>query len=362
MNAQPIIFDGHIFDGHNDLLTRLWLSSAEDPVHDFIHSELPGHLDLQRCRKAGWMGGLFSIFLPPYAYVKNNHPEKLLNASGLHLSADSDADFDPQQIVDICCAQLELAQQLQDRSEGQIQICTTLAQIKACQHNQQLAIVLHLEGAEVLAIKPELLDFFYNAGLRSIGPLWNRKSIFGDGLNASFPHSPDTGSGLTKQGKDLILECSKKNMLIDVSHMNERAFWDTLEIINQPIVATHSNAHALCPQARNLTDSQLNAIKKSSGIVGVNFDVAFLRADGQRNTQTSLDVIVDHLDYLVDHLGEDHVGFGSDFDGCLLPDELADVSQIYRLIECMQQRHFSNELIEKITARNWFEVLDKIWK
>lgn len=357
MNAQPVIFDGH-----NDLLTRLWLSAADDPVHDFIYGALPGHLDLQRCRQAGWMGGLFSIFLPPYAYVKQNHPEKLLHPSGLDLGSDLDTDFNPQQIIDICRAQLALAEQLQSRSDGQIQICTTLAQIKACQQNQQLAIILHLEGAEALAIKPELLDVFYNTGLRSIGPLWNRKTIFGDGLNASFPHSPDTGSGLTKQGKDLILACSKKHMIIDVSHMNERAFWDTLEVTNQPIVATHSNVHALCPQARNLTDSQLDAIKQSGGIVGVNFDVAFLRADGKRNTQTSLDVIVDHLDYLVEHLGEDHVGFGSDFDGCLLPDDLSDVSQMYRLIERMQQRHFPNEVIEKISSRNWFEVLDKIWQ
>lgn len=349
MNTQSVIFDGH-----NDLLTRLWLSAAEDPVHDFIHDTLPGHLDLQRCQKAGWMGGLFSIFLPPYTYVKNNHPDKLLNAS--------QADFTPQEIVDICCAQLEMAQQLQAQSDGQIQICTSLEQIKSCQQNQQLAIVLHLEGAEFLAIEPELLDVFYEAGLRSIGPLWNRKSIFGDGLNASFPHSPDTGFGLTNQGKELILKCSEKRMLIDVSHMNERAFWDTLEIVNQPIVATHSNAHALCQQARNLTDRQLAAIKQSGGMVGVNFDVAFLRTDGQRNTQTSLDVIVDHLDYLIDHVGEDHVGFGSDFDGCLLPDDLADVSQLYRLVERMQQRHFSEHLIEKITAKNWFHVLNKIWK
>ena len=349
MNNQPIIFDGH-----NDLLTRLWLSSADDPVHDFIYGTLPGHLDLKRCRRARWMGGLFSIFLPPYAYVKNNHPDKLFSPSN--------SDFTAQEIVDICCAQLELAQQLQARSNGQIQICTSVAQIKSCQQNQQLAIVLHLEGAEFLAIEPDLLDVFYEAGLRSIGPLWNRKSLFGDGLNASFPHSPDTGSGLTREGKELILACRDKHMLIDVSHMNERAFWDTLEIADQPIVATHSNAHALCAQARNLTDQQLAGIKQNGGLVGVNFDVAFLRADGQRNTQTSLDVIVDHLAYLIDHLGEDHVGFGSDFDGCLLPDELSDISQISKLIERMQPRHFSDALIEKITSKNWFRVLDEIWQ
>ncbi|KAF5298088.1 hypothetical protein FQR65_LT19624 [Abscondita terminalis] len=96
--------------------------------------------------------------------------------------------------------------------------------------------------------------------LRSIGPLWNRPSQFGHGLNAKFPHSPNTGPGLTVEGKALIARCADKKMLVDVSHMNERAFWDTAEILAQPIVATHSNAYGLCPQARNLTDTQLKAI------------------------------------------------------------------------------------------------------
>ena len=95
--------------------------------------------------------------------MKNNHPDKLANPSH--------SDFTPQEIVDICCEQLKLAQQLQARSDGQIQICTSLEQIQACQQNKQLGIVLHLEGAEFLAIQPDLLDVFYEAGLRSIGPL-----------------------------------------------------------------------------------------------------------------------------------------------------------------------------------------------
>lgn len=347
MHVQP-----RIFDGHNDLLTRLWLSQSDDPVHDFIHASLAGHLDFKRCQQAGWTGGLFSIFLPPFAYLQKNHPEKILDTT--------QHDFTPQQIIDICCEQLSLAQQLQQRSNGQIQICTHIEQIQACQADHRLAIVLHLEGAEVLACAPDLLDKFYDAGLRSIGPLWNRKTIFGDGLNASFPHSPHTGSGLTTQGKALVRECARRHMLIDVSHMNERAFWDTVDLVDQPIVATHSNAHQLCAQARNLTDLQLHAIQQRQGMVGVNFDVAFLRADGQRNTQTNLNVIVDHLCYLLDHLGEDHVGFGSDFDGCLLPDSLPDVTGMSALIECMQQRQFSAELIEKIAFKNWLSVIQRL--
>lgn len=341
-----------IFDGHNDLLTRLWLSDQADPIQAFIHEQLSGQLDLKRCQQAGFVGGMFAIFLPPFAYVKQHHPDKLVDKNA--------EDFTQQQVEQICLAQLELAQQLVQASE-QIQLCTSVQQIQDCRTQGQLAVVLHMEGAEALQENPDLLDVFYQAGLRSIGPLWNRVSQFGHGLNARFPHSPDTGAGLTIAGKALLRRCAEKKMVVDVSHMNERAFWDTVDILQQPIVATHSNAHALCPQARNLTDPQLKAIAESGGMVGVNFDVAFLRADGQRNAETPLELILDHLEYMMDCLGEDHIGFGSDFDGALISTELQDVTGLAQLIAAMQQRHYSKELIEKICWGNWLNVLNRIW-
>lgn len=341
-----------VFDGHNDALTRLWLSDHLDPVHAFIHERLVGHLDLKRCQEAGFIGGMFAIFLPPYSYVQQHHPNKLfdLNAS----------DFTQQQIEQICLEQLDLAHQLSQRSKN-IKICTSAQNIQDCLAKKKLAIVLHMEGAEALQQNPDLLDVFYERGLRSIGPLWNRPSRFGHGLNAKFPHSPDTGAGLTSDGKDFIRRCADKKMVIDVSHMNEKAFWNTVDILEQPIVATHSNSHALCPQARNLTDPQLKAIRESKGMVGVNFDVAFLRSDGQRNADTPIDVILEHLEYLMDHLGEEHVGFGSDFDGALIGTELEDVTGLYRLIERMQQRGYSKTLIENICLNNWVRVLYRIF-
>ncbi|WP_445403960.1 dipeptidase [Acinetobacter vivianii] len=341
-----------VFDGHNDLLTRLWLSDQAGPVRAFIHEQLSGQLDLKRCQQAGFVGGMFAIFLPPFAYVKQHHPDKLVDKNA--------EDFNQQQIEQICLAQLELAQQMVQSSE-QIQLCTSVQQIQDCRTQGQLAVVLHMEGAEALQDNPDLLDVFYQAGLRSIGPLWNRVSQFGHGLNARFPHSPDTGAGLTIAGKALLRRCAEKKMVVDVSHMNERAFWDTVDILQQPIVATHSNAHALCPQARNLTDPQLKAIAESGGMVGVNFDVAFLRGDGQRNADTPLELILDHLEYMMDHLGEDHIGFGSDFDGALISTELQDVTGLAQLIAAMQQRHYSKELIEKICWGNWLNVLNRIW-
>ncbi len=341
-----------VFDGHNDALTRLWLSDYPDPVHAFVHERLVGHLDLKRCQEAGFIGGMFAIFLPPYSYVQQHHPNKLFDPNA--------SDFTQQQIEQICLEQLDLAHQLAQYSKN-IKICTSAQNIQDCLAEQKLAIVLHMEGAEALQQNPDLLDVFYERGLRSIGPLWNRPSRFGHGLNAKFPHSPDTGAGLTSDGKDFIRRCANKKMVIDVSHMNEKAFWNTVDILQQPIVATHSNSHALCPQARNLTDPQLKAIRESKGMVGVNFDVAFLRSDGQRNADTSIDVILEHLEYLMDHLGEEHVGFGSDFDGALIGTELEDVTGLHRLIERMQQRGYSKTLIENICLNNWVRVLYRIF-
>lgn len=341
-----------VFDGHNDALTRLWLSDYPDPVHAFIHERLVGHLDLKRCQEAGFIGGMFAIFLPPYSYVQQHHSNKLFDQNA--------SDFTQQQIEQICLEQLDLAHQLAQYSKN-IKICTSVKDIQDCRAEKKLAIVLHMEGAEALQQNPDLLDVFYERGLRSIGPLWNRPSRFGHGLNAKFPHSPDTGAGLTSDGKDFIRRCANKKMVIDVSHMNEKAFWNTVDILQQPIVATHSNSHALCPQARNLTDPQLKAIRESKGMVGVNFDVAFLRSDGQRNADTSIDVILEHLEYLMDHLGEEHVGFGSDFDGALIGTELEDVTGLHRLIERMQQRGYSKTLIENICLNNWVRVLNRIF-
>ncbi|EXS33941.1 dipeptidase [Acinetobacter sp. 826659] len=341
-----------VFDGHNDALTRLWLSDYPDPVHAFVHERLVGHLDLKRCQEAGFIGGMFAIFLPPYSYVQQHHSNKLFDQNA--------SDFTQQQIEQICLEQLDLAHQLAQYSKN-IKICTSVQNIQDCRAEKKLAIVLHMEGAEALQQNPDLLDVFYERGLRSIGPLWNRPSRFGHGLNAKFPHSPDTGAGLTSDGKDFIKRCANKKMVIDVSHMNEKAFWNTVDILQQPIVATHSNSHALCPQARNLTDPQLKAIRESKGMVGVNFDVAFLRSDGQRNADTSIDVILEHLEYLMDHLGEEHVGFGSDFDGALIGTELEDVTGLHHLIERMQQRGYSKTLIENICLNNWVRVLYRVF-
>ncbi|MCC3720146.1 dipeptidase [Rouxiella badensis] len=335
-----------VFDGHNDLLLRLWLNEASDPVSTFLNGSPEGHLDLPRSRQGGFAGGLFAVFIPPASYMPKLKPH---------------AAQQPHDPLAITHQQISLLQRIERQSNGQAKICRTAGEIESCIEQGVLAMVLHIEGAEAIDVSLGNLDEFYQAGLRSIGPLWNLPNQFGVGVTGDFPGSPDSGDGLTLAGLGLLRACNRKRILIDVSHMNEKAFWQTARFSDAPLVATHSNAHALCAQPRNLTDKQLAAIAESDGFVGVNFGNAFLRADGKRDADTPIDRIVQHIEYLLEKLGEDRVGLGSDFDGISVPEALGDVKGLPLLLQAMKHAGYSNALIEKLACRNWLKVLKQTW-
>jgi membrane dipeptidase len=178
----------------------------------------------------------------------------------------------------------------------------------------------------------------------------------------AFPHSPDTGPGLTDAGQELVRACNRLGIMIDLSHLNEQGFWDVARLSDAPLVATHSNVHALTPSTRNLTDNQLEAIKDSEGIVGLNFGVNDLREDGDNNPDVPLETLVHHLDYLVDKLGIDGVGLGTDFDGTKIPQEIGDVTGLPKLIELLRQHGYDNASLHKLAYENWVRVLSKTWR
>ena len=144
----------------------------------------------------------------------------------------------------------------------------------------QVTAIVHMEGAEPIAADLSNLEEWYERGLRSIGLVWSRPNDFAEGVPFRFPSSPDTGPGLTEAGRELVRACNRLGILLDLSHLNEAGFWEVAALSNAPLVATHSNAHALCAASRNLIDAQLDAIRESNGVVGVNFAITFLREDG----------------------------------------------------------------------------------
>lgn len=340
-----------VFDGHNDTLLKLEIDSMKGQDRSFFERSSKGHLDLERAREVGFAGGLFAMFVPSNLeqdFTKSFNPKDPANYQQV-----------PQkQALDFTYRLLERAETIAAKSDGAVEICLSPEANRAAIEADRMAISLHIEGAEAIDTELYALEELYKRGLRSLGLVWSRENAFGYGVPMAHPASPDIGPGLTEAGRDLVRGCNQLGILLDVSHLNEKGFWDLARITDRPIVASHSNAHAICPSSRNLTDKQLDAIKESNGLVGINFHVGFLRPDGAFSSDTSLDCIADHAAYLVDRLGEDCVALGSDFDGCLLPKDLGDVTGLGRLMEALDARGFSTQTLEKVSYRNWLAALE----
>jgi membrane dipeptidase len=254
-------------------------------------------------------------------------------------------------------AKLAILLRIERESNGAVVRCTSTQDIHAARDRGALAVVVHLEGAEAIDPDLEFLEVLYACGLRSLGPVWSRNNIFGHGVPFHFPASPDIGPGLTDNGKRLIEACNRMKIVVDLSHITEKGFWDVARLSTAPLVATHSNAHALCPSPRNLTDRQLDAIRDTGGMVGLNFATCFLRADGEMRGDTPVDLMVEQLDYLIERLGENHVGLGSDFDGAAIPEAVGSSVGLPVLIDALRIRGYSDALLRKIGSENWLSVL-----
>ncbi len=348
-----------IFDGHNDVLLNLHLAERGAGRSFFVESEI-GHLDLPRMRKGGFGGGFFAVFVPSEAGSTIPRQEGIIQtATGYEFPLAPAISYD--YALKTTLAITARLFRLEAESQGQVKIVRTADELEASLHTNVLAALLHFEGAEAIDPQLDALEVFYQAGLRSLGIVWSRPNIFGHGVPFKFPHSPDTGPGLTDLGKDLVRACNRMGIMIDLSHITEQGFWDVEKLSNKPLVATHSNVHTLCPCPRNLTDKQLDAIKASEGMVGLNFAVSFLRPDGHNNADTPIDVMVQHIDYLVEHLGIEHVGFGSDFDGATIPHEIHDVSGLPKLVQALRSHGYDDAELRKLACENWIQVLRKTW-
>jgi membrane dipeptidase len=351
--TDPIPF----FDGHNDFLLRLQ-KEPERREELWLGDTGEGHLDLKRMKQAGFAGGLFAIYVPS--------PSTGLDYMALMRQAPFEvplpAMMTPEMSQPVALAMAGHLQWMERAAPDDFAVCRSAAEVRANFGKGKIAAVMHMEGAEAIGADLDALYLFHDMGLRSIGPVWSRPTVFGHGVPFKFPGTPDIGPGLTAAGKDLVRLCNELGILIDLSHMNEAGFNDVAKLSSTPLVATHSNVHALSNSPRNLTDRQLDMIRESKGMVGLNYAVGFLRADGMGSTDTGLDVMVRHIDYLIDKLGEDHVGLGSDFDGCQVPNEIKDVTGVPNLFQALRERQYGEALLAKLASGNWLACLDRCLK
>ena len=345
-----------IFDGHNDFLLRL----VNDPANReqiWHKGNGKGHMDLPRIKAGGFAGGFFAVYIPSPSAGDGIDYEKLMDAPPFDLPLPDLIGAKASQPF----AMAMVGQLLWLERTGTLKICRSLADIRDSMARGIVAAILHFEGAEPIGEDLDALHVWHAMGLRSLGPVWSRPTVFGHGVPFRFPGGPDTGPGLTDAGKALIRECNTLKIMVDLSHLNEKGFNDVAEISSAPLVATHSNAHAVTKSTRNLTDRQLAMVRESRGMVGLNYATSFLSENGRKHAFSGWDPVLRHVDHLLERLGEDHLGLGSDYDGATLPADLGDVAGGQRLIEALRAHGYGEPLLRKIAHENWLALLDRTW-
>ena len=344
------------FDGHNDFLLRLMKSPAPR-AETWLGTGRAGHLDLARMKEANFAGGLFAIFVPPVSSGPPPDFKKLMANPPYNMPMPPQMDHITAQPVALEMA--GLMHWMERAAPDDFKVCRSVADIREAWANDRIAGVMHMEGAEAIGPDLDALHLFYDMGLRSLGPVWSRPTIFGHGAPMAFPGSPDIGPGLTETGKDLVRLSNELGIMIDLSHLNEAGFNDVAAVSDAPLVATHSNAHALCESPRNLTDRQLHMIRDTGGLAGFNFATFYLNADGSAASDMGWETMLRQLDYMIEVLGEDHVGLGSDFDGCVVPDLIGDVTGVPRLLAALSEHGYDDALLAKLARENWLACLDR---
>ena len=345
-----------VFDGHNDVLLG-YAPLGDAPLESFFQRNTDRQIDYPRAQDSGFGGGFFAVYAPNeniMELLKDIGPGKEVNPPALEL----------EYAQKVMLTQIANLYRLQEISDGRFRVVRTADELETALNAGIMAAICHIEGAEAIDEDLYALDVYYQAGLRSLGIVWSRPTIFGYGVPFRVPHSPDTGPGLTDAGKRLVQRCNELGILLDLSHLNEKGFWDVAKLSDAPLVATHSNAHALCPLTRNLTDKQLDAIKESDGVVGLNFVVMFLNEDGGKDLDVPLETMVRHIDYLVERVGIDRVGFGADMSlpDIPIPREIGDVTGYPRLLDALSKAGYDDAALQKIAHENWLRVLRKTWK
>jgi membrane dipeptidase len=336
-----------VIDGHNDALLRVRRHGGS-----LVERSEAGHLDVQRAREAGLAAGFFAVFVPSDDRID----WAAIGGPPYELPLAPPVDTDHAALEAAAMADLLVA------AEGPLHLVRTAEELERCIAGGPPGAILHLEGAE--PIEPDLsnLEGWYERGLRSIGFVWSRPNAFASGAPGRFPGSADVGPGLTRPGRALVDACERLGIVVDVSHLNTRGLRGVLRRARGPVVATHSNAHAVCPSSRNLTDTELRAIAATGGVVGINFSVALLRPDGRFDTRAPIADVVRHVDHVAEQAGIDHVALGSDFDGAVIPDAIGDVTGLPRVLEALRAAGYDDGALRKIAHGNWLRVLREVWR
>ncbi len=284
--------------------------------------ENTGHFDLERAIKAGVKIQFMAMFLGPH---------------------ESSLALDKLQ------RQMELYQLEAENNKNLLYTIRSKEDLYSHVDNAKIGSILHLEGAEALGRDMEVLYSLYASGLRSMGLTWNNGNLLAQGIG----EGPEAG-GLTSWGREVVGEMERMGIILDGAHISVQGFFDLLEIYNKPLMVTHANSRALCPHRRNLSDQQLLALGDNGGIIGVTQVSDFVKTN-----KAGVDDLIDHMVYIADLIGVQHLALGSDFDGA---DDIvmSGIEEYVSWPELLQRRGFTAAEVRMILYENAWKVMEQV--
>lgn len=310
-----------IVDAHCDTITKIM------ETHSGLFKN-SCHVDIDRMKKLGSYVQFFAAFIDP-AYCQAYALKRAM------------------QIIDKFYEQIDVY-------NDNISLCRNYSEIIDATSQNKVAAILSIEGGDTLQGELSSLRIFYRLGVRSICLTWNYRNEIADGVRDG-----SSGGGLTPFGRLVVKEMNILGMLVDLSHISEKGFWDVIELTESPIIVSHSNARKLCSHKRNLTDQQILAVKKNGGVIGLNLYPIFLNM----SEKASLCDLIRHIEYFSALIGTDHIGLGTDFDGIeCTPEDLNGIEDLNKIFNELLKLNYSEEAIRKFAGNNFLRVIKAVMK
>lgn len=301
------------FDGHCDTIYECMGKGRS-------LRENSGHVDLMRGQRYGRRAQFFALFDNVRELPEGTAWTKLC------------------QMHDWFCAQAA-------ENADVMALCRTGAEVDAAAAQHKTAALLSIEGADLLDCDMAHLETAASWGVRLLNPVWNNANP----LCGSCAQEPERG--LSARGVEFVARMEELGIHTDVSHISDAGFWDVLRRAKRPVVASHSNARAICPHRRNLTDDMFRAIRDTGGVVGINLYADFVGGD-------SMEQLIAHIERFLSLDGEKTVALGGDLDGCeALAAGFSDVQDVAKLYQALEERGYPQTLLEDIFWNNWRRIL-----
>ncbi len=298
-----------------------------------------GHVDLPRAREGGLDAAFFSIYMAGTV----TGPEAVKRSLVL----------------------IDHVRRLAEQHPNDIVLATTAADVRAAHKAGKFAALMGMEGGHMIDDNLSVLRDYQRLGVRYLTLTHGVNTNWSDSSGDTPVHN-----GLTDFGKDVVRELNRLGMMVDISHVSDKTFWDALEVSRAPLVASHSSLRSLSGHPRNMTDDMVKALAARGGVIMINYSTSFLSNELYEATQhnvpasdrprVSWEKIVEHVDHAVKLVGATHVGLGSDFDGTTVPDGMEDVSKLPKITAALLAKGYSEQDVKNILGENILRLLEKV--